>query len=239
VILVAALILCVATVPLFGGRIVRLGNVHFQRAWAGLAALALQYTIMRLFPEGALGLHGILHLVSYGLMFYFLAANLAIPGLWLIGLGGACNALAIAANNGVMPAQPSALATAGIVQVPGEFANSAAVEDPKLWLLGDIFATPAGMPMANVFSIGDILLILGAFILLHRVTRSRLARLIEAAAGGFSRAAPELIREQRAFRRLWIAQGISSIGDWVYPLAAVVAVLEADRDASALALASC
>lgn len=236
-ILVAALILCVATVPLFGGRIVKLGNVQFRRAWAGLAALALQYAIMRLFPEGAQGLHGILHLVSYGLMFYFLAANLAIPGLWLIGLGGACNALAIAANNGVMPAQPSALATAGIVQVPGEFANSAAVEDPKLWLLGDIFATPAGMPMANVFSVGDILLIIGAFILLHRVTRSRLARFIEAAAGGFSRAAPELIREQQAFRRLWIAQGISSIGDWVYPLAAVVAVLEADGDASALALA--
>ncbi len=126
-ILIAALILCVATVPLAGGRIVKLGNIHFQRAWAGLAALALQYSIMRLFPEGEQDLHGILHLVSYGLMFYFLAANLAIPGLWLIGLGGACNALAIAANNGVMPAQPSALATAGIVQVPGEVSNSAAV----------------------------------------------------------------------------------------------------------------
>ena len=236
-ILVAALILCVATVPLFGGRIVKLGNIQFHRAWAGLAALALQYSIMQLFPEGSQGLHGILHLASYGLMFYFLAANLAIPGLWLIGLGGACNALAIAANNGVMPAQPTALATAGIIQVPGEFANSAAVEDPKLWLLGDVFATPAGMPMANVFSVGDILLIVGAFILLHRVTRSRLAPLIEAAAGGFSRAAPQLIREQQAFRRLWLAQGISSIGDWIYPVAAVMAVMESGGDeGSALAL---
>ena len=236
-ILIATLILCVATVPLAGGRIMRLGNIHFKRAWAGLAALSLQYAIMRLFPEGDASLHGILHLASYGLMFYFLAANLAVPGLWLIGLGGACNALAIAANNGVMPAQPAALATAGIVEVPGEFSNSAAVEDPKLWLLGDVFALPAGTPMANVFSVGDILLLLGAFILLHRVTRSRLAPWIEAAAGGFSRVAPKLIREQKAFRRLWIAQGVSSIGDWVYPVAAVMAVMETRGDeGSALAL---
>ena len=236
-ILIAALLVCVATVPLAGGRIVKLGNVHFQRAWAGLAALALQYAIMRLFPEGEAALHGVLHLVSYALMFYFLAANLAIPGLWLIGLGGACNALAIAANNGVMPAQPSALATAGIVQVPGEFANSAAVDDPKLWLLGDVFALPAGFPMANVFSIGDILLLVGAFILLHRVTRSRLATKIELAAGWISRVGPraELVREQQAFRRLWIAQGISSIGDWVYPLAAIKLVIDTDGDPSSLA----
>ena len=83
--------------------------------------------IMRVFPHGHETLHAGLHLVTYGLMFYFLAANLHIPGLWLIGLGGAANAMAIAANNGVMPAHPNALATAGILQVPGEFANSAAV----------------------------------------------------------------------------------------------------------------
>ena len=236
-ILLAALILCIATVPLAGGRIVRLSNIHFRRPAAGLSALVLQYTIMRAFPEGDPLLHGVLHLVSYALMFYFLAANLSLPGLWLIGLGGAFNALAIAANNGVMPALPSALATAGIVQVPGEFANSAAVTDPELWFLGDVFALPAGAPMANVFSIGDILLLAGAFVMLHRVSRSRVAPYIERLAAWFDRTGPrvELVREQQAFRRLWIAQGISSIGDWVYPLAALTLVIQTDGDPSSLA----
>ena len=236
-ILLAALIVLVASVPLAGGRIVQLAGIEFRRPLAGVAALVLQYTILRAFPEGDQALHGALHVVSYALLFYFLAANLSLPGLWLLGLGGACNALAIAANNGVMPARPHALEVAGIVQVPGEFANSAAVEDPKLWMLGDVFALPEGLPMSNVFSIGDVLLLLGAFILLHRVSRSRLAPHIERAAGWISRVGPraELIREQRPFRRLWIAQGISSIGDWVYPLAALTAIKEAGGDASALA----
>jgi MFS family permease len=237
VILLAILILCVASVPLAGGRITRLGNIDFQRPWAGLAALILQYTIMRAFPEGDQTLHAVLHLVSYALMFYFLAANLSLPGLWLIGIGGACNALAIAANNGVMPAQSSALATAGIVQVPGEFANSTAVDDPKLWFLGDVFALPAGAPMANVFSVGDVLLLVGAFLLLHRVSNSRLAPYIVRAAAWAQRTGPrlELVREYRPFRRLWIAQGVSSVGDWVYPIAVFSDFINRGAKASSLA----
>jgi MFS family permease len=238
VFLLALLTLCVASVPLAGGRIGRLSNIEFQRPWAGMAALILQYAIMRAFPEGDATLHAGLHLVSYGLMFYFLAANLSLPGLWLIGLGGACNALAIAANNGVMPALPSALQTAGIIQVPGEFANSTAVADAKLQFLGDVFALPAGAPMANVFSIGDILLLVGAFVLLHRVSNSRLAPRIVRLARWMEHTGPrlELVREFRAFRRLWIAQGISAVGDWVYPLAVFTEVVK-DGGAKASSLA--
>jgi MFS family permease len=238
VFLLALLTICVATVPLAGGRIGHLSNIQFKRPWAGFGALVLQYAIMRVFPEGDTSLHAGLHLVSYALMFYFLAANLSLPGLWLIGIGGACNALAIAANNGIMPALPSALATAGIVQVPGEFANSTAVDDPKLWLLGDIFALPSSWPMANVFSVGDILLLTGAFILLHRISGSRLAPLLERAGAWIAQKGPrlELVREQRAFRRLWIAQAISSIGDWIYLLAAWNLIIESGGTASSLAL---
>jgi MFS family permease len=238
VFLLALLTLCVASVPLAGGRIGRLSSIEFRRPWAGLGALVLQYAIMRAFPEGDASLHAGLHLVSYGLMFYFLAANLSLPGLWLIGIGGVCNALAIAANNGVMPALPSALHAAGIVQVPGEFANSTAVADAKLQFLGDVFALPAGAPMANVFSIGDILLLVGAFILLHRVSNSRLAPQIVRLGAWMERTGPrlELVRQYRSFRRLWIAQGISAVGDWVYPLAVFTEVVK-DGGAKASSLA--
>ena len=39
---------------------------------------------------------------------------------------------------------------------------------PRLWFLGDVFALPARLPLANVFSVGDLLIGLGmiAFIIL-------------------------------------------------------------------------
>jgi MFS family permease len=237
VFLLGLLLICIASVPLAGGRLGSLSRITFKRPAAGVLALALQVTIMRFFPSGDPDLHAAVHLFTYGLMFYFLAANLSLPGLWLIGLGGGLNAFAIAANNGVMPAHPDALATAGILQVPGEFANSAAVADPKLWFLGDIFALPADWPMANVFSVGDICLVAGAFVLLHRQSRSMLAPLIERLTLAMRRSGPqtELVRDNRAFRRLWIAQTISSIGDWIYPLAVFTYVVADDAKASSLA----
>src|SRR3954471_9527546 len=128
--LLGLLTLVVATVPLAGGRLGRIGDIRFNRSWAGVAAMALQTAILRFFPDGDPTLLAVLHLVSYGLLFYFLAANFQIPGLSVIGLGGTLNALAIAANDGVMPARPAALEVAGIPQIPGEFVNSGAVTEP-------------------------------------------------------------------------------------------------------------
>ena len=53
---------------------------------------------------------------------------------------------AIAANGGVMPADPDALAAAGVHQEAGDFANSTAVAHPHLSFLGDVFAVPASWP---------------------------------------------------------------------------------------------
>ena len=49
------------------------------------------------------------------------------------------------------------------------------VADANLAFLGDVFALPAWMPAANVFSVGDLLLALGAAIFVHAACGSRLA----------------------------------------------------------------
>ena len=235
--LLAFLILCAMTVPLLGGRIGLLADIQFKRAWVGVSAVLIQTLVLGVFPDLDKTLIAGVHLFTYGLMFFFLVANLSLPGLWLIGLGGACNAAAIAANDGVMPAQPSALDTAGIVHVPGEFSNSAAVADPNLWFLGDVFAMPASWPLANVFSIGDIILIVGAFVLMHRVCRS-VAGLWFARLGGWVRGQVprmELLREHTAYRRLWIAQAISALGTWMYPIAVYSTIVDEGTSASTLA----
>jgi MFS family permease len=232
------LTLWVASVPLLGGRVGHLSSISFRRKPAALAAVALQILILRVLPKGSPDLHAVAHLASYALIFTFVSANLHVPGLPLLALGGMLNLLAIAANQGVMPADPDALHAAGILAVPGEFSNSAAIADAHLWFLGDVFAIPAGWPMANVFSLGDVVLVLGTFVLLHRVCRTRLAPALDALAGWGWRAAGrvEIVRDNAAFRRLWTAQAISGVGDWVFPPAVYAALVGGRAHASDLAL---
>ena len=92
-----------------------------------------------------------------------------------------------------MPASRGALETAGLEVQSGSFANSDFVDGANVWFLGDVFAVPAGWPGANVFSVGDALMLLGVFLVLHAATGSRLfaARRTERPQARGSRAAPQ------------------------------------------------
>jgi hypothetical protein len=72
-----------------------------------------------------------------------------------------------------MPADPDLIVHAA--QRGGEgFVNSGVVDSPRLLFLGDVIATPGWWLVTNVFSIGDILILCGVAVLLHRVCGSRL-----------------------------------------------------------------
>ena len=168
-ILLVAVVVLVAVVPLAGGRLGALADLRISAAWLLFAALALQVAVLTVPVAGGDGVHRLAHLASYGLAAAFVARNRALPGLWLLAAGGASNAAAITANGGVMPATPSAFSTAGIDRLPPGMANSAPSEDAPLWFLGDVFALPAAWPLATVFSVGDMALVAGAAVLLWRV----------------------------------------------------------------------
>ena len=169
------LLLCLATVPLARGRLGALADVRFRASWLALVAIGAQIVIVSLLPQGNGWLHHAVHLATYGLVAAFLWANRHIAYLWLAALGGALNLLAITANGGVMPADPDALAAAGVHQEAGDFANSTAVAHPHLAFLGDVFAVPASWPVSNVFSVGDVVLVVAALLALHCLCGSRLA----------------------------------------------------------------
>jgi hypothetical protein len=171
----ALFLLCLASVPLAGGRLARLADLPIRSAWALMAGLGLQVLIISVLPQGSAALHAGLHVASYGLVAGWVWVNRKIPFLWLIAAGGLLNFAAIAANRGVMPARPEALARAGLPQQVGEFTNSTALHAPRLSFLGDVFAVPDSVPVANVFSVGDVLIVLGAFLAVHAIARSRLA----------------------------------------------------------------
>lgn len=172
-ILVAVVVLAAAAVPLVGGRLGALVEIRLRHIWAIFAALGLQIAATELpgLPEG---LRSALVVAGYPVGLVFVVSNWRIPGIPLAALGAAMNLVAITANGGVMPASPSALVGAGFpVNEPG-FQNSAALPHPRLEFLGDIFFIPASWPLSNVFSAGDVLIVLGVSWALHRICGSRL-----------------------------------------------------------------
>lgn len=172
--MVAVMALAIASVPLLGGRLSRLIEIRLRLSWLVPVALAIQIVVIMVVPDAhRTGLVVALAL-SYVLGAVFLVANRRLPGMPIIIVGAALNATVILVNGGVMPADPAAVERAGIDTDHEMFVNSAAKEEARLALLGDNLAWPAPLPLANVFSIGDIVLAVGVIVLLHRVCGSRL-----------------------------------------------------------------
>jgi len=169
-----AYLLVLLSVPLARGRLSALADVELRKSWLALAAIALQVVIISVIP-GLLGPLGEpLHMVSYVLLGAFAWLNRGIVGLPVIALGGLLNFVCITVNGGVMPSDPDAMASIGRAAAAGEFENSAPVAHPKLAFLGDTIATPASWPVHNIYSIGDLLILAGAFVLVHVACGSRL-----------------------------------------------------------------
>ena len=111
--LALAFLLLLLTVPLFGGKLSRVGEVRIRWIWLAAVAFAIQVVLVTIVPDGDSTVHRILHLATYALAAACLIRNLDLRFVWLIGLGGLLNLIAIAANGGVMPASRGALETAG------------------------------------------------------------------------------------------------------------------------------
>src|SRR3954468_840586 len=170
-ILLVALVLVVVSVPLAGGRLTKVLRLRIRWQWLIPAALVIQTVIISLLASILPGVVSeTLHLATYAMAAGFVWRNRHIAWLWLAAVGAGLNLAAIATNHGVMPASGAALARAGMAVESG-FANSAAVDHARLAFLGDVFAIPRGVPLANVFSIGDVVLVVGVALLLHSACR--------------------------------------------------------------------
>ena len=99
------------------------------------------------------------------------AAERRVPGVALIAIGAGCNLAAIVANGGWMPADPAALAAIG--GIGQGYTNSVELAAPALGPLTDLFALPAWLPFANVFSVGDVLIGVGVAATIALAMRGR------------------------------------------------------------------
>ncbi len=175
-IVLAPVVLALLAVPLLGGRLSQLGSLRLRHLWLVPLALVLQLMATTFFPRASPALLDTIHVGTYVIALGFTMLNRRVPGLVLLGVGAASNGVTISLNHGVLPASASALARSGFHITPGRFTNSGVLPHPVLPWLGDVFWLPAGVPLHNVFSIGDVLVVLGATLLVHRTCGSRPSR---------------------------------------------------------------
>ena len=110
------------------------------------------------------------------LLLVFVWINRKKPGMWAMGTGLFLNFLVIALNHGFMPLSPE---TAQKLIQPGVSVSLTIgervgfgkdilllVESTRLWFLSDIFLLPHWLNYRAAFSVGDILISVGAFLFL-------------------------------------------------------------------------
>lgn len=158
-----------------GGSTRGLASLRVRFLWLAYVGIALQVAA---FPSGVLpwsmpeAVAKALWLGSYLALGTLILANVRIHGLALIGIGQACNLIAILANHGLMPVTRGALDSAGLSYHLKN--NSVAVVHPHLAWLVDRWAVPSWLPLGNVYSIGDVAIGIGVFVTIVIAMRPRL-----------------------------------------------------------------
>jgi membrane protein implicated in regulation of membrane protease activity len=158
-----------------GANLRRLADVRLRGSWLIALALALQLLVFAIpwTTKMLAGAATAIHVVSYLLLLLFATANLRQPGFGLATLGLALNATVIVANHGRMPVGLSVWKATGKTGADitrnGHYNNNVlAGTHTHLGFLGDVLPLPAAFPLANAFSVGDLLLLLGATAFVYR-----------------------------------------------------------------------
>ncbi len=176
--------LAIIVALLRGGALRNFGMLHLR--WIPLvgASLALQLLLFTPFSKTSVVAFAVpeLYVVSMLLLVAWVAVNWRVPGMALLATGLLFNTIAIAVNGGYMPVSPESAVYAGKI---GNYATEglavnnnsiATTSNVHLWFLTDIVALPHWFPLANVFSIGDMLIVAGACLLCYRTMLGKIAR---------------------------------------------------------------
>ncbi|HUG29994.1 MAG TPA: DUF5317 family protein [Candidatus Limnocylindria bacterium] len=153
-----------------GGSLANLAR--FRLRWAALAVAGLLIQLVLFTPLGdsvAGGAGPAIYVATTLAVFATVLRNIRLAGMPIVALGALSNLAAITANGGSMPASAAALATAGLEAE--SHTNSVVLANPALEPLTDIFALPASLPLANVFSVGDVLIGVGLVIVVAAAMR--------------------------------------------------------------------
>ena len=174
----AWVLLAIAIGLMRGGRLDGLWSLPIR--WGGLVILAFLLRLsLHLMGAGGLELADAVvwtvQAVSYGLLLLAVLINRRIPGIPTLGAGVLANGLVILVNGGRMPVSAEAAEAIGQstafarLMQEGSYLHQALAGEARLTFLADVFATPSWLPVRSVFSVGDVLILAGVFILIQHL----------------------------------------------------------------------
>jgi hypothetical protein len=153
-------------------------QLHFRWPWLAVGGLLVQVVLFTPVGSALAGdsLVPPIYIASTLAVLVAVLRNIRLAGMAIVALGAFSNLIAITANGGYMPASAGALELAGFADA-GEHTNSVVLDDPAFEPLTDIYAIPDWLPLANVFSVGDVLIGAGvAIAIAAAMRRGRAAR---------------------------------------------------------------
>jgi hypothetical protein len=143
------------------GSVRGLAQLSFRFGWVVLVGLLVQVILFEGAVAEAVGEMGaLLYVGSTAIVVAAIAANARTPGIPIVTLGAALNLLVIVANGGYMPAGAEAYRSAG-VEARDTYSNTRVIAEPVLAPLSDVIVLPAGLPLRNVISVGDLVIAAG------------------------------------------------------------------------------
>jgi hypothetical protein len=177
VLLVAAL-MAVA----LGGDLRKIALIEIKRLPWILVSFALPFAAP-LAPRAGLdagGAAAVVTVLSYGMLFCGLMANLSLPGIPLIGLGSLANLAAVMANSFRMPVSlemfDPAVKAQEAARLAGSLTHVQLEATTRLAFLADVIPWRLLGGRPSMVSIGDIAIALGAGYLVFRSARPRCFR---------------------------------------------------------------
>ncbi|HAF62865.1 MAG TPA: hypothetical protein DCK95_11155 [Anaerolineaceae bacterium] len=157
----------------------KLQEIHIKSIWLVLFAFLPQWLAFNFSPTREIIPDSWIPLILLGsqlLLLVFVWQNRDLPGIKVMGLGLLLNFVVIALNHGFMPLSPETAQKLIPAGVTADLAIGERVEygkdillqvsDTNLWFLSDIFVLPKWFTNRAAFSLGDIFISVGAFLLL-------------------------------------------------------------------------
>lgn len=164
-----------------GGSLRHLASLQLRMPALAIIGFAVQAGVY-IFFRGAAPLQAVAPVLFVGsllMIVVWCGINYRLPGMLVVMVGVLMNTAAIAANGGFMPVWADASRYAGYLgpeplPTPEYDRRWMTTDDPSVPLLalGDVLAMPSWMPLASVWSIGDVFLVVGICVLCWRTIQS-------------------------------------------------------------------
>jgi hypothetical protein len=174
--LLESLIFSLVISLLCGGKLRRLGQLALREFWLVPLALLIQSGVYWAANKGiGLGpswLSPVFDTGSYFLLLSFTLRNGSFPGMRWLTLGILLNTIVISLNSGVMPVDPSFLPKVSREALQaGQGTHALMTSMTHMSFLADRFYLDIPILQKQVFSVGDIAIDIGCFLLVYKTMK--------------------------------------------------------------------